>query len=113
MVVEAWRQAAQDLGVAVRAPFMLAADTDGEAIECIALIEQFGSPNGTVVLGRHNSSESTRHAAKAEGRFVSLVDEASYFSYDRSLFIDTLNDWGWFGERSRAPDWYTGQAWTE
>jgi hypothetical protein len=112
MLVRAWRQAAEDLAIVVRSPFTLAASSDGGAIECIALIEHFGSPNGTVVVGRHGSSEPARLMAKAQGRFFSLIDEASYSSYDRSFFIETLNDWGWFGELSQAPEWYTGQAWS-
>ena len=27
-------------------------------------------------------------------------------------FIDTLNDWGWFGDKSSRPEWYTGAPWT-
>jgi hypothetical protein len=31
----------------------------------------------------------------------------TYLTYDRHLFVGTLDDWGWFGEGS-APAWYTG-----
>lgn len=112
MLVRAWRQAAADLGIVVLSPFTLTADSDGGAVECVALVEQFGSPNGTVVMGRHDSAEQARVAAKAQGRFFSLIDEASYSLYDRSLFIETLDDWGWFGEIRQAPGWYTGQSWS-
>jgi hypothetical protein len=36
-----------------------------------------------------------------------------YRAYRRQLFIDTLNDWGWFGEKGKEPPWYTGQSWTD
>jgi hypothetical protein len=32
--------------------------------------------------------------------------------YNRQLFIDTLNDWGWFGEKGAEPPWYTGKPWS-
>jgi hypothetical protein len=34
-----------------------------------------------------------------------------YLRYDRALFVDTLNDWGWFGE-GPLPSWYSGEPWT-
>jgi len=30
-----------------------------------------------------------------------------YRNYDRGRFIETLEDWGWFGEGS-PPDWFRG-----
>jgi hypothetical protein len=111
-LVNAWRQAADDLGITLRAPYILEPGSGTDGIECIALIEDFGSSNGTVVFGRHSASELARSTAKEQGRFVSLLDEDSYSSYDRSLFIETLNDWGWFGDPDRVPEWYTGEAWS-
>jgi hypothetical protein len=29
-----------------------------------------------------------------------------YEAYNRALFVETLNDWGWFGPTGMAPDWY-------
>jgi hypothetical protein len=40
--------------------------------------------------------------------YCSEVDEAAYSKYDRELFTETLSDWGWFGDASAFPDWYTG-----
>ena len=109
LLVDVWRQAAEDLGIAVRAPYVLARSPAGDAIECIALVEDFGSPNGTIVLARHRAPESARSLARDRGRFVSLIDEVSYSSYNRALFVETLNDWGWFGQLDRVPVWYTGE----
>ncbi|MGO9977392.1 MAG: hypothetical protein ACLP01_32215 [Solirubrobacteraceae bacterium] len=35
----------------------------------------------------------------------------SYLHYDRTLFIDTLNDWGWCSEGA-PPSWYSGESCT-
>ncbi|NNN22582.1 MAG: hypothetical protein HKL80_11355 [Acidimicrobiales bacterium] len=111
--IVAWQQASQDLEIMIHAPFVLKAESKGETIHCIALVEDFGSPNGTVVLGRHTPSKSAQLIAHIQGRFFSLVDEESYSVYSRSLFVATLNDWGWFGARRQPPEWYTGQPWMD
>ena len=28
--------------------------------------------------------------------------------YDREIYIETLNDWGWFGSPDDAPKWFSG-----
>jgi hypothetical protein len=31
---------------------------------------------------------------------------------DRQFFIDTLDDWKWFGPEGKQPGWYTGKDWS-
>jgi hypothetical protein len=100
----AWRQVGADLGLDVTAPFTL--DEDGTA--CVAWIAQFGSPQGVVIVGLSAGSE-VRDLARSGDRYVSVVNEEAYRRYDRDLFVETLNDWGWHGDPARAPDWYTGE----
>ncbi len=111
-VADAWRIAGVDLGVEVIAPFELVDDQTQHKVSCIAFIRWFGSPSGTVVLGRHSPSELARAAAEARGIFFSVVDERSFAKYDRNLFTDTLNDWGWYGAEGGAPGWFNGEPWT-
>jgi hypothetical protein len=75
-------------------------------------VNNFGGPNGTIVLrldGQHN--DEVIRAAKADGCYVSIVRGDSYRTYDRKLFVETLDDWGWFGDPQAPPRWYTGTAW--
>jgi hypothetical protein len=37
---------------------------------------------------------------------------ANYRQYDRDLFVDTLNDWQWFGQKGEQLSWYTGKKWS-
>jgi hypothetical protein len=37
----------------------------------------------------------------------------TYGEFDRQLFEQTLNDWGWYGADEARPPWYTGAAWTD
>ncbi|KRC65109.1 hypothetical protein ASE12_10250 [Aeromicrobium sp. Root236] len=108
-IADAWRTAGVELGIHVTAPARVQL---GSAVgEFDAFVADFGSGAGTLVASSHRVLDSaTREAAKRSGFFVSQVDPESYAVFDRSLFVDTLNDWGWFGTDER-PDWYTGESW--
>ncbi len=108
-----WRIAASELGFDVIAPFSLGDEASEPAETCAALVLAFGSPSGTVVVGRGEVSSRMLEIAAARGIFVSVLDELTYSEYERTLIVDTLNDWGWYGPLQEAPDWFTGRAWTE
>jgi len=105
-ISEAWRQAAADLGIRVVAPVELSVDGKTERFE--AHILDFGGPKGTVVTGRDGEWGDLR---KRHGYYYSNLFP-SYRTYARQHFIDTLNDWGWFGEKGKEPAWYTGKPWS-
>jgi RNAse (barnase) inhibitor barstar len=107
-MVQAWREAAADLGIRVVAPFAFIT-SDGEAIKAEAFVPEFGGPYGAIALS--NDLHPYRRIEFA-GRFFSFLGN-TYRSYDRQAFIDMLDDWGWFGEKGKEPDWYTGVTWTE
>lgn len=103
----AWQVASSELGIGVTAPFGLA---DGSAM-CVAWISGFGSAQGTVIVGRNSPNRTARSIAESQGMHYCEIDEETYSSYDRNLFVATLNDWGWHGDSSAAPGWYTGEPW--
>lgn len=105
----AWRLAATDLGIRVEAPYSLTIG-GGPPIQFEALVCDFGGPKGTLVttIGETAKVEAARKA----GFFSSELNPDSYRSYTPALFRDTLNDWGWFGERGAEPAWYTGKPWS-
>ena len=51
--------------------------------------------------------------AAAEGGFYVSFLAPSYDDFDRELFVATLNDWGWKGREGAAPEWYTGEPWSD
>jgi hypothetical protein len=106
-ISKAWVAAAADLGIRVVAPFALSTES-GELLWFEAHIANFGGPNGTVVGNQDTGSCNTRQRL---GYYPSNL-YPRYQTYDRQLFIDTLNDWGWFGEKGKEPSWYTGEAWS-
>lgn len=97
---ESWRVAASDLDIRV--------EEVGDAV----LVADFGSEAGMLCSIRETraAQEELRRDAEERGAGWSALG-ASYLTYDRDVFIEALNDWGWFGEGA-PPDWYTGEPWT-
>lgn len=99
-VRDAWKRAASDLGIEV--------ESDPALGGIVVIVRSFGRSPGTAIL-TPQSSAGARSLAEEHGYFVSVAF-ASYENYDRELFVDTLNDWQWYGP-SDPPEWYTGQPW--
>lgn len=104
LVKRAWLDAAADLGIAVDVAELPSVPG------AVAVVPGFGAPAGAVVAFVDDAPVGFEGAAKRHGLYWSKLGN-SYLRYERELFIDTLNDWGWFGDGS-PPDWYTGQPWT-
>jgi len=102
----AWERAARELGIDVVTEGASLGE-DAERVEVVALIREFGSEKGTVVLGQQHSAAYP--AAVAQGFFPTIISP-SYEDYSRDLFEETLNDLQWFGA-GEPPAWYTGAAW--
>jgi hypothetical protein len=99
-LADAWRIAADDLGIELVAPYQLE-----EGFEFVALVRHFGSPKGMLVLARWDEGHA---AAAARCDFgYSCMDSPFYQTYDRQLFVDVLTDWSWTGEPAARPAWYT------
>jgi hypothetical protein len=106
-ISNAWQQAAHDLKIRVVAPFELVEESG--KVECFeAHIVDFGGPNVTVVGNKDSGWHDIRERL---GYYYSNLFP-SYRTYDRQHFIDTLDDWGWFGEKGNEPPWYTGKPWS-
>ena len=97
---DAWSDAGLDLGLTI---------VFGEEGRFLLWIADFGGPGGTVVFARGHTSPRDVEAARASGFFCSVLPDA-YATYDRSLFVATLDDWGWFGNDD-PPDWFSGESW--
>src|SRR5580765_3129511 len=103
-VVSAWQDAARDLGIRFTSP--VTAQHDGASISCLGLVHQFGRRIGTIISVIDEPSSETRYPANDDFLPSRLSD--SYAHYDRQFFIDTLNDWQFFGADAEKPGWYAG-----
>jgi hypothetical protein len=109
-VITAWQKAAGDLKIKIYAPFVLTT-ADNKTIIFDLLIENFGNKLGTLISSIDNHIIEF-DVAKKYGYYYSLLNPKAYSTYEREHFIDTLNDWGYYGDQSKMPKWYTGQPWT-
>jgi hypothetical protein len=107
-MLEAWTMAAKDLNIKIQSPFYITTK-NGRKFKFDFLVEEFGSQKGIVIM--RMSKIHGRKAIDESGFAYSALNYRSYSTYDRQLFIDTLNDWGYFGDLLKRPEWYTGQPW--
>jgi hypothetical protein len=105
-LVAAWLQASEDLGIAVTAPYGFATRGSGLLL-CEAFIPDFGSPGGAFAISPRTRRE-VRPVLREAKRWYS---EMGYTRYERGLFVEMLNDWGWFGPAHLQPSWYTPPYW--
>jgi len=102
---EAWEQAALDLGLEIEMPFCL--DTDTGQIKFMLLIKYFGKPKGTLIQALNGGFDmDNRDIPQKYGYYCSFINPVHYKHYDRATFIETLTDWGFFGQPENKPIWY-------
>lgn len=108
-VVAAWQHAAEDLGIKFMSPFVVTLH-DGRTVEFLGIVHQFGRRVGTLISVLKEPSEKTRFPANDD--YCRSILGSVYGRYDRQLFIDTLDDWQFFGSEAERPAWYSGKSWT-
>jgi hypothetical protein len=111
-MAQAWLTAASDLHIRVQHPFTFATSTGATATTQGVFLPDFGSPAGTLLLCRFDDDD-VDELAEDTRFFLSAINPQYYEPYRRDLYIETLNDWGWFGSASARPSWFTGSPWTD
>jgi hypothetical protein len=101
-MIAAWQQAATDLGIRLTSPFSVR-DQDGRSVNVEGFLPDFGRPDGIIFI----SAARSIVLKKTDRQHSTLF--TAYRVYERSLFVDTLEDWGWFGP-SDPPPWYVGKG---
>jgi hypothetical protein len=76
----------------------------------VGLLPHFGSPRGAVIFAESQRIDASHlRELKGMGFFVSVLFE-SYEAFNQTHFMDTLNDWGYFGPSGLVPTWYSGKS---
>jgi hypothetical protein len=104
-LINAWILASKDLNIHIEAPFILKTD-DGAEYTFLILIRKFGSKLGTIVITTDDFEDL--YIPEIYGYYCSALNPLSYSEYKRDHFIETLEDWGFFGNSSEKPQWYNG-----
>ncbi|HTQ29636.1 MAG TPA: hypothetical protein VMI53_00360, partial [Opitutaceae bacterium] len=107
-VVEAWKQASADLGIKFTSPFVVI-DPDGQRLEGLGLVHFFGRRLGAIISVI--DGPLSRSKVWTNDDYFSSMLGRSYERYERQHFIDTLDDWHFFGPESERPPWYSGKVW--
>ncbi len=105
-----WQTACRKLGVRAFAP-SAAGDLP---LGCLAFLPDFGGPNGMLVgamdLPGVKPSGPLEHFAKQKGLFCSFVNASGFATGNvaEAVFIDALQDWGYYGPADKCPAWFKG-----
>ena len=102
ILIKAWREAAQDLGIEIVVPYALTLK-NGEQVHADLLVKDFG-PTLVVTDAVEETLRRLGDQLGIEGYGYSAFC-GEELVYDRELFINTLNDWGWTGPVDRRPAW--------
>jgi hypothetical protein len=105
-MAQSWQEASTDLRIRFVSPFTF--EFNGKMYTCTGYLPDFGSNNGAVIAGRYDPDE-VMDAAYEAGFYISGLSPYHYETYSREHFMDTLNDWGWFGEPQEVPPWFSGR----
>jgi hypothetical protein len=83
-----------------------------EAVVLSIFVHHFGRRIGTIisVLDQRSSLFHLISESQDEDYYISVL-ASGYGDYNRQFFIDTLDDWQFFGPDSERPAWYTGKVW--
>lgn len=105
-LITAWKEASKDLGLEIISPFKV--NTENGKFEYPLLVKNFGRKKGTIIARHVHFMDypMPRH----KDYFFSAVGADSYTKYKRTDFIETLEDWGYYGDKETKPDWYNGHV---
>lgn len=108
-LIKSWSEASKDLNIKIKTPFII--KDNNRKIIFELLVENFGCKKGTIII-TINELEKINIPEKY-GFYCSALNPINYSVYNRQYFIDTLNDWGYYGEKAETPIWYTGEFWSK
>jgi hypothetical protein len=103
ILIQAWKMAAQDLGIEIVVPFVLKVK-DGEKVQADLLVKDFG-PTLVATEATEETFRRLDDQLRVEGYGYSVF-YGEELDYDRKRFIEILKDWGWTGPEDRRPEWY-------
>src|SRR5579859_4323567 len=105
--LRAWNDAARDLSITIVAPFTL--QVDDRRHQCLVWVPYFSNRRGNLVIAaempRMLVDPVFKDDARRNGYTFSIVNVTDATTYDRTRFVDTLNEWGYYGPPEKCPSW--------
>jgi hypothetical protein len=102
IVRENWIKAASEIGFEILSPYKI--NIENRILEVFAFLPKYGSNNGMIVeltseplfiINQDIVSYSKRNKC-----FYSFINIDIFLEYNKSEFIDLLDDWGCFGNNN-------------
>jgi hypothetical protein len=103
-LINAWKIAAFELGLEIVCPFKI--NTENGLVTYPILVKHFGGKRGTIIA-RHELFIDFP-MPKHKDYYFSAVNSEFYSNFNKNLFMETLKDWGFYGEIDKKPEWYLG-----
>ena len=99
------RRACRELGLVIRAPFVLALPS-GKQLAATALLPQLGAPKGMIVVSSYDVLRGSVEELGENGYGYSVLDEPlPGEEYEIDSFREMFLDWGWNASCEGRPDW--------
>ena len=95
-MMRAWDVASHELQIRVATPFRIS-----DQLNAPVYLADFGGPNGMIIdagIGPAlDGIADIRKFAAERNLYYSILNPMSYMSFERTLFLEALHDWGYFG----------------
>ena len=105
--IAAWAMASKHLGIRSELPFDFQVGRSSH--KCIAYLPDFGGPKGMLLQAifppEFKTDEAFASDATRAGFYYSFINPLAYGEFDLKSFQEALIDWGFFGSRSKRPNW--------
>ena len=102
--IKKWERASDDLGLSIKVPYEVFLGP-GEIIKAQLLVENFGAPNGMLILTDYKAIEPFVEKVQKLGYGFSIFQDSENELYDKGDYISLLCDWGWSGNPYGTPEW--------
>ncbi len=111
-IIAAWKKAALELNLELEIPFYYGSNIEKPKLGLI--VKQFGSKLGTLILDIDDfDGIEELEPVRILGYYCSALNSEAYENFEREIFIETLTDWGYYGQIDDKPDWYEGHIYSD
>ena len=104
-LIDAWRPAAEELGIAIDGPRSFTLKS-GATFEAEVRLSEYGNLHGTVAVSDAARADKLRPLLEGSGYTVALVPlppEGKVLT--AYALVQIIRDWGWAGSEKGRPDW--------
>ncbi len=106
-LIDAWMQAAVELGINIVAPFSLTAS--GETIDADVWVKDFGAERGMLIFSEYSKIKNFTNDIVDQGYGYTILDPPRPDEvFDKNEYIEMLSDWGWSSDDKDRPLWLCG-----